>query len=199
MASTWLPSVGQGTLANRPGTPDNARGTVALYYASDIGTMFAYVGNTWNSDEDNNGDGSWVAVGSSLTVDATAATLTVAAAPNQVIELDKTGGIAVSLPAATGSGRTIDFVVKTVSTTGYVITTNGTDAYQGGVYNQKAGTATYYPSLLTTGNLVLTLNGTTTGGSAVGDNVTLQDIATGVWQVCGTVTGSGTQATPFSV
>ena len=44
----------------------------------------------------------------------------------------------------------------------------------------------------------ITLNGTTTGGVNKGDWIELEDIASGVWGVAGTITGSGTEATPFS-
>ena len=44
----------------------------------------------------------------------------------------------------------------------------------------------------------ITLNGTTTGGVNKGDWVELEDIASGIWGVTGLLTGSGTEATPFS-
>jgi hypothetical protein len=42
------------------------------------------------------------------------------------------------------------------------------------------------------------LNGTTTGGVSIGDEITLIDIASNQYMVKGILTASGTEATPFS-
>ena len=139
----------------------------------------------------------------SYLVDATAATLTVTQAlhDGKCILMDKSGGIAFTLPAATGTGMRLRFVVKTVSTTGYTLAaTPTTDIFKGNILTNST---TETPDLAqpwptSTNSNLITLNGTTTGGVSVGDWVTLTDIASGVWAVDGLVTASGTEATPFS-
>ena len=44
----------------------------------------------------------------------------------------------------------------------------------------------------------ITMNGTTTGGVSIGDEITLIDIASNQYMVKGILTASGTEATPFS-
>ena len=47
-------------------------------------------------------------------------------------------------------------------------------------------------------NYIITLNGTTTGGSNIGGQIELIDVATNEWLVNGNLMASGTLATPFS-
>jgi hypothetical protein len=113
---------------------------------------------------------------------------------------DLAGGFTATLPAATGSGAIYRFQVQVVSTTGYVLSAAGTDKIKGGILitaaGATAGTGCWFVS---TTNANITLNGTTTGGVAIGDYYQVQDVATGLWLVSGgLVTGSGTLATPFS-
>ena len=44
----------------------------------------------------------------------------------------------------------------------------------------------------------ITLDGTTTGGAAIGDYIELMDIAANQYVVRGNLTATGTEATPFS-
>jgi hypothetical protein len=44
----------------------------------------------------------------------------------------------------------------------------------------------------------ITLDGTTTGGVAIGDWIEVQDIVADKWAVRGVTTSSGAEATPFS-
>jgi hypothetical protein len=110
------------------------------------------------------------------------------------------GGFTATLPAATGSGAIYRFQVLVVSTTGYVLSAAGTDKIKGGLLitaaGATAGTGCWFVS---TTNANITLNGTTTGGVAIGDYYQVQDIASGLWLTSGgLLTGSGTLATPFS-
>lgn len=137
-------------------------------------------------------------------VSATGATLVVteAAHDSKTIVLNRSGGIAVTLPAATGSGMRLRFVVGTVSTTGYVISSVvGTDLMEGMIIGASTGdSATDAPRTWLSGATddTITLNGTTTGGAAVGDWIELEDLSATGWFVRGMVTQSGTEATPFS-
>ncbi len=105
-----------------------------------------------------------------------------------------------TLPNATGSGSIYRFVVGAVNTSNYVIKSNrGADVLKGQVINTNSGSAGaargWYPAAT---DDTITLNGTTTGGSNVGDWVELIDAGANTWIVNGLTTGTGTVATPFS-
>lgn len=137
-------------------------------------------------------------------VAATAATLTVTrlAHANRTIVMDKSGGITITLPAATGTGDKYRFVVGSVSTTGYVIkSVVGTDLMEGiiiGASTTDSATDAARTWLSGATDDTVTLNGTTTGGVAVGDWVEFEDLTATGWFVRGMVTQSGSEATPFS-
>lgn len=116
----------------------------------------------------------------------------------RTMTMNRSGGIAIALPAATGSGAALRFLVGTVSTTGYVISANGTDIFVGSIptlSDNSAAVLAYTPG--GTDNTI-TLNGTTKGGVAVGDWLELRDVASGKWAVSGLTTSSGTEASPYS-
>lgn len=105
-----------------------------------------------------------------------------------------------TLPNATGTGSIYRFVVGEVNTSGYLIKSNrGADVLKGQVINTNSGSAGaargWYPGAT---DDTITLNGTTTGGSNVGDWIELVDVAANTWVVNGITTGTGTVATPFS-
>ena len=134
-------------------------------------------------------------------VSATAATLVVTRAQhaNRTIILARSGGIAVTLPAATGSGDKYRFVIGVVSTTGYSISAVvGTDLMEGtiGIVTDSGDAIEAFESGAT--DDTITFNGTTTGGVAIGDWVELEDVSATGWFVRGQVTGSGDEVTPFS-
>jgi hypothetical protein len=137
-------------------------------------------------------------------VSATAATLTVTEAlhDGKTILMDRSGGIAITLPAATASGMRLRFVVGSVSTTGYVISSVvGTDLMEGviiGASTTDSGTDAARTWLSGATDDTITLNGTTKGGAAVGDWIELEDLSATGWYVRGMITQSGVEATPFS-
>ena len=104
-----------------------------------------------------------------------------------------------TLPAASGTGAKFKFRVSVVNTSNYVIqVANSTDVMAGGLImcNDSDASVSGWETAPTSDTI--TLNGTTTGGVNKGDWIELEDIASGVWGVAGTITGSGTEATPFS-
>ena len=105
-----------------------------------------------------------------------------------------------TLPAAVGTGAKFKFMVSVVNTSNYVIqAANSTDVMAGGViFNTDDASNAVQGFETVAASDTITLNGTTTGGVNKGDWVELQDIASGVWSVAGLLTGSGTEATPFS-
>lgn len=98
-------------------------------------------------------------------------------------------------PSPTGTGNIYRFVVGAVNTSNYVINCGG-NLFKGVIAGAEAGAA-YTWNAGATDNEIL-MNGTTTGGAAIGDWVELRDYAAGLYAVSGMVTQSGTQATPFA-
>jgi hypothetical protein len=128
-------------------------------------------------------------------------TLTVAAHDGKVILLDTAAGSVVTLPAATGSGARFRFLVKTTATSNShkVQVANGTDIIQGVIMalSDDAGNPVKGWEAGATDDTI-TLNRGTTGTAKVGHSISIEDIASGVFAVTGSIAQSGTEATPFS-
>ena len=133
-------------------------------------------------------------------VAVTASTVTLASGThsNRVTTLSRAAGIAVTLPAATGTGAWYDLIViTTVTSNSTTITCAGSDTLQGQAYvlSDDAAAVLAYDAAGTA--TVITLNGTTKGGY-VGHRIKLVDIASGKWFVMSIGKATGTEATPFS-
>ena len=122
---------------------------------------------------------------------------------NEIVLLDTVLGSVVTLPAATGSGVKYKFVVSVLATSpNHVVKVgNTTDVMQGcirlgGAAALAANANPAFASAAT--NDTITLNRTTTGGVIIGEWFECQDVASGIWQVDGQLTATGTPATPFS-
>lgn len=117
----------------------------------------------------------------------------------ETIVLDRAAGIAVTLPAATGSGSIYRFFVKTTVTSNNttIKCANSVDVMQGfAVVLQDAGdTMVGFETAADTDTI--TFNGTTTGGVR-GALVDLIDVEAGLWSVNVRGAATGTEATPFS-
>lgn len=107
-----------------------------------------------------------------------------------------------TLPAATGGGGRYRFVVGEVNTSNYLIkSVAGADVMRGIVLGASTtDSATDAARTWSAGATddTITLNGTTTGGVAIGDWIELEDISATGWAVRGVVTQSGSEATMFS-
>ncbi len=130
-----------------------------------------------------------------------ATTITEALHDKKILLMTGTGSaLAQTLPAATGSGAEFLFIVGAVNTSNHVIQVTGNDVMYGNIIANSTGDtpdlAQPWPTAADSDTI--TLNGTTTGGLAVGDYVRLIDEATDKWMVSGLVTCNGTEATPFS-
>jgi hypothetical protein len=142
-----------------------------------------------------------VADTSSRLVAASAATLAVTAAAHdgKVIVFDRAAGCVATLPAATGSGATFRFTVKTlVTSNNYVIqVADNTDVMSGSLFvtDQAAGTGTEFSTVAASDTI--TMNGSTTGGLA-GGILTLIDVAANLYAIHGNIVATGVEATPFS-
>ena len=132
-------------------------------------------------------------------VNVTASTLAVTEATHEgkIVTLNRAAGIAVTLPAATGSGGVYRFIVgTTVTSNSTTIKVTGNDVMFG-----IATVIDDAPAIIGWATAVdtdtITFNGTTTGGYK-GDYVELVDFATDCWLVSITGRATGTEATPFS-
>lgn len=129
----------------------------------------------------------------------TASTKTVGSGDvGKIITLNRAAGIAVTLPAATGTGTSYKFFVGTAASGGsYVISAVGNDTLFGNAYVAQDGGNTIVAFEAVAGDNTITLNGTTTGGLK-GDLVELIDVAADTWSVSVRSAATGTEATPFS-
>lgn len=110
--------------------------------------------------------------------------------------LSNAAGLAVTVPAATGSGNKFTLIVgETVTSNSITITAPGGTSYHGGTVIRDGANNT--SAAFEAAGTTITLNGTTTGGGR-GDKFEIIDIAAGIYSVQGLQNGSGALATPFS-
>ena len=139
--------------------------------------------------------------GADSLVSATASTLTATSASHagRTVLLDRAAGIAVTLPAATGTGNSYRFVVVTTITSNSttIKVADATDIMAGTaiVANDSDASASIFETAADSDTI--TFNGSTTGGIK-GCTVELQDVATNLWIVRIVGAATGTEATPFS-
>lgn len=132
-------------------------------------------------------------------VSITSATQTVNANDHafRALVLDRAAGIAVTLPAATGSGDVYSFYIKTTFTGSSTIKVTDNDVMTGfaELLQDAADTVVGFETAADTDTI--TFNGTTTGG-LLGTQVVLVDIAADLWAVSVVGAATGVEATPFS-
>ncbi len=111
--------------------------------------------------------------------------------------LNAAAGLTVTMPAATGTGRTFTIIVgTTVTSNSYVIQAASADDIMQGVIGMATDAAGVNIPTASTSDTI-TMNGSTTGG-LIGSTVVLHDAADGVWAVSGALVSTGVEATPFS-
>jgi len=133
---------------------------------------------------------------------STSSTLTVTAASHagHTIVLTRAAGIAVTLPAATGTGNVYRFVLgaTVTSNTTTIKAASATDSFVGFSQVVSDGSAAVLGYIAAAGtDDTVTFDGTTTGGY-IGDEVVVTDIASGSFHVVIRGKATGTEATPFS-
>lgn len=124
----------------------------------------------------------------------------------KVIKLDTLAGSVCTLPAATGSGMTVKFLVTVLATSNShkIQVANAQDFMIGtinGVSDDPAtvkGWIAANSGVVATNSDTITLNRTTTGSVSLGEWITVQDVAANTWAVEGGITQTGAEATPFS-
>jgi len=137
--------------------------------------------------------------GAVVATTATSLSVTAALHAGRTIVVNSAAPIAVTMPAATGTGAKYHFVIGVAATaTGHTIkVANATDVMTGHALCVTT-TSTNAEGFATSATSdTVTLNGTTLGG-VVGDRVELIDIATGIFSVLVVSSPTGTEATPFT-
>lgn len=126
---------------------------------------------------------------------------TVTLAPNdhafRAVVLNLAAGIAVTLPAATGSGDMYSLYIGTTFTGSATIKVTGDDTMTGFAELLQDAADTVVAFETAADSDTITFNGTTTGGLK-GTQVVLVDIAADLWAVSVVGAATGVEATPFS-
>lgn len=134
-------------------------------------------------------------------VNATAATLavTVADHDSKTVTLNRAAGIAVTLPAASGSGARFRFFVGTTVTSNSttIKVANASDTMVGVCMQAADGDSTMAMYEAGGTDDTITFDGSTTGGIK-GDYVEVEDVAANLWYVKVVGSATGTEASPFS-
>ena len=138
-----------------------------------------------------------------VTLTATAS-ITSAAHAGRTLLMGEVGGDAAAtftLPAATGTGSVFKFVVSVVNTSNYLLkVADATDTIDGQIMITDADGTDASSMVTAAASDTITLNGTTTGGGAIGDYIEVIDIASNQYAVSGMVTcaAGSNPATMFS-
>jgi hypothetical protein len=188
------------------GTPDGDR---EPFLSAQKGTLYRQVDASddyscmWVKVDEGNDDNDWILQGaeSNAVVDATASGLTVTKAlhANKTVTLNRAAGIAVVLPAATGSGDKYLFVVGTTFTGAATIKVVGNDIMKGTaiLFQDSADTVVGFATAVDSDTIDLLGTGNSTGG-ILGGRYELIDMAADTWFVSIISDAAGTEATPFS-
>lgn len=142
-------------------------------------------------------------IASERVINVTAASLTVTAAAHgdREMTLNRATGVAVALPAFTGSGYKYTFTVMTATSGGsHVFTAPGAYLFGGVYFNTDTAAGNLFTAVAAAnagGSTTFTMDGTTKGGRK-GDWVEFTDIGTNQCRVRGSLNGSGTEDTPFA-
>ena len=198
---------------------DDAGSTISTVYTGEAG-LFSCNGTNWLGEVTQfnaSGGGQLVVAGvtvaataaeidavadvSTRLVNTTATVLSVTATQHggKIVKVSSASPIAITLPAATGSGNVYTFAIDVVATgTAHTIkVANTADAMAGVSIVAQTDTAQVGGFLTTATDDTISLNGTTKGG-LVGDKIVIVDVATARFHVQITGGANGTIATPFS-
>lgn len=184
-AETWTDAVNFGTAAHTFGGAVAFTGTPVFSNAVTFGGI--------------------PAGGTVAPVDTASGTTTLTLSPgthaNRLLTIHSTGGLAVTPPAATGTGNVYTFFC-TATLTGGSFTFdakagNASDVMAGTSFHVLSGGVTVAAAPTASNSNLFTWNGTTTGGVA-GSLVTFTDAKTNLWIVEETALNTSTSATPFS-
>lgn len=136
-------------------------------------------------------------------VDVTGATVTLGTTHvGRLVTLNRAAGIAVTLPAATGTGSVYTLHVGTTFTGASTVKVNatpGTDVMQGtaALFADGGDTVVGFATAATADTIDMLGTANSTGG-IFGERIDLIDSASGIWSVRIVSDAGGTEATPFS-
>lgn len=131
------------------------------------------------------------------TITAATATVDFHAHAGAPVMVNRAAGCTITLPAATGSGASYEFIgIPNASGNQIIQVDSADDTMMGVAYlgNDSAGASCFYTADTSD---TITLNGSTKGGYK-GWRVQVTDVADTVWAVLVFSEASGTEATPFS-
>jgi hypothetical protein len=115
----------------------------------------------------------------------------------RALVLNRAGGVAVTLPAATGSGDVYSLYIQTTFTSSATIKVTGNDVMTGFAELLQDAADTVVAFETAADSDTITFDGSTTGG-LLGTQVVLVDIAADLWAVSVVGAATGSEATPFS-
>ena len=120
------------------------------------------------------------------------------ASDRNVIVLNRAAGLAITLPAATGSGVQFDIVVGVTFTGACTIKCVGNDIMKGfAILGLDGGdTCSFFATAADTDTITFAANNST--GGIAGARITLKDILADTWAVEVFSDAVGSEATPFS-
>jgi hypothetical protein len=106
----------------------------------------------------------------------------------------------LTLPQANGSGWWLRIILGIVAVSVIIKRALAADRMQGSIETliDTSATGKAWQANTTANANTITMNGSTTGGATIGDEIELIDIAKGVIAVRGQIMGSGGISTPFS-
>lgn len=139
-------------------------------------------------------------IASPTPIDVTASTITLTNEEhdNRIITLNRAAGIAVTLPAATGSGTRFHLIVgTTITSNSTTVKVVGDDTMVGNCIVAADGGDTVVSFEVGGTDDTITMNGSTTAGIK-GDSIELIDVDSDLWYVSMIASGTGTEADPFS-
>jgi len=136
----------------------------------------------------------------SVSITASSVTLDSATHGNRLIRLNRAAGIAVTLPAALGTGDIYRFHVQTSFTGAATIkVASASDEIQGNAVLFADGGATVVGFSAVDNDDTIDMFGTSNStGGLLGEYIELEDMATGYWRAYIISDAGGTEATPFS-
>lgn len=115
----------------------------------------------------------------------------------RIIVFNDADGATITLPAATGSGNSYEFVVGVTATSNqHRVNVTGDDAMVGVVHVAQDGGDTSIAFEAGADTDQINMNGSTQGGIR-GDWFKVTDILADLWAVQGNIQATGTEATPF--
>ncbi len=178
-----------GTAAGAAGPGSILMSTSGLVYVN-TGTKASPV---WSEIMETTGLAPISVTGSSVTLGVTHI--------GRTVVLDRSAGVAVTLPAATGTGAKFRLVVGTASNANTVVSAPATDFFQGLVMGPDSDDTAPAISMrgFSTAATSNKISPTTAGGGGLaGDWIELEDYKTGLWAVSGVFQATTAPATPFS-